>query len=61
MLELQKLVLQQVSDTKSLFRKELQKSLRWLDCHEIEILQDWVIQNFGNRYQDVINEVFELT
>jgi hypothetical protein len=60
MLELQKFVLLQVSDTEMLFRKELQKSLKWLDYREIEMLHDWVIRNFGDRYQDVINEVFEL-
>jgi hypothetical protein len=58
MLELQKLVLQQVSDQKELFKKELQKSLKWLNSEEIVMLKEWVLNQFSNRYMDMINETF---
>jgi len=58
MLELQKLVLQQVSDQKELFKKELLKSLKWLNSEEIVMLKEWVLNQFSNRYMDMINETF---
>lgn len=58
MLELQKIVLQQVSDHKELFKKELLKSLKWLNSEEIILLKEWVLNQFSNRYRDVINETF---
>jgi hypothetical protein len=58
MLELQKFVLQQVCDQKELFRKELYKSISWLKLEEVELLREWVVNQFGQKYNDVINEVF---
>jgi len=58
MLELQKIVLQQVSDHKELFKKELLKSLKWLNSEEIILLKEWVLNQFSYRYRDVINETF---
>jgi len=59
MLKYTETVLQKVSFNKVLFKKELQKSLRWLRKDEITILKTWCIVNFGVIYADVINEVFK--
>lgn len=58
MLELQKFVLQQVSDNSALFKKELQKSILWLMSDDLENLREWVNQKFGIKYNDIIQEVF---
>lgn len=60
MLELQKFVLQQVSDNETLFKKELVKTLKWINCSEAVELQKWVISKFGNLHPEVIDEVFEV-
>jgi hypothetical protein len=59
MLKYTETVLQKVSFNKVLFKKELQKSLRWLRKDEIIVLQTWCVLNFGSMYMDVINEVFK--
>jgi len=59
MLKYTKTILQKVSFNKVLFKKELQKSLRWLRRDEIIVLQTWCVLNFGSMYMDVINEVFK--
>lgn len=58
MLKYTKTVLQKVSFNKDLFKKELSKSVKWLQRDEIVLLQAWCIINFGNVYQDIITEVF---
>jgi len=59
MLKYTKTVLQKVSFNRDLFKKELQKSLRWLRKDEAIVLQTWCVINFGTMYMDVINEVFK--
>ncbi|MCD4732587.1 MAG: hypothetical protein K8R74_18455 [Bacteroidales bacterium] len=59
MLKYTKTVLQKVSFNKDLFKRELQKSLRWLRKEEIAVLQTWCVLTFGSIYMDVINEVFK--
>ena len=59
MLKYTKTVLQKVSFNKDLFKKELQKSLRWLRKDEIIVLQTWCVLHFGSIYMDVIHEVFK--
>jgi len=59
MLKYTKTVLQKVSFNKDLFKKELQKSMRWLRKDEVIVLQTWCVINFGSMYMDVINEVFK--
>lgn len=59
MLKYTKTVLQKVSFNKDLFKKELQKSLRWLRKDEVRVLQTWCVLTFGSIYMDVINEVFK--
>ncbi|OFY26510.1 MAG: hypothetical protein A2275_10925 [Bacteroidetes bacterium RIFOXYA12_FULL_35_11] len=58
MLEYTKLVLQKVSFDKSLFAKELKKSLQWLKDNEVKVLQTWALSTFAV-YSDIIKEVFE--
>ncbi len=58
MLEYTKLVLQKVSFDKSLFAKELKKSLQWLKSNEVMVLQAWALSTFA-AYSDIIKEVFE--
>lgn len=58
MLEVQKKVLEGVSFSKELFKKELIKSHAWLNHKELEDLQTWVIKNYRSIHPEIINEVF---
>ena len=60
MLELQKFVLQRVSEDARLFKKELAKSIQWLSISETENLKHWVIAEYGTRHSEIINEAFYL-
>ncbi len=57
MLESCKTVLNGVHTNKFLFRKELIKSLSWLDLSDQIKLQDWVRKNFYSEHADVIEEI----
>lgn len=57
MLESCKIVLNGVRDDKQLFKKELIKSLAWLNTNEQKQLSRWVKENFYNQHADVINEI----
>ena len=46
MLELSKKILQKVSFDQNLFRKELQKSARWIGKNEIITLKVWALKSF---------------
>jgi len=56
MLEHQKFVLQAVADQENLFRKELIKSMNWLDENDQEKLLNWLKERFNNR-KDIIDEI----
>ena len=58
MLKYTETILQKVSFNKELFRIELEKSVKWLQKHEVSALKSWCILNFGTVYMDVINDVF---
>ncbi len=58
MLEMTKLILQKVSFDKSLFQKELIKSVKWLKPDEKLLLKVWCLSTFGHMYKDSIVEVF---
>jgi len=60
MLEHQKVVLLNVSHDKKLFAKELKKSVTWLKPDEVYKLYEWVKENYGQIYNDVIRETFAL-
>ena len=57
MLETCKIVLNGVKDDKHLFRKELKKSMDWLNSEEQITLKGWVQENFYDRHADIIDEV----
>ncbi|MFT5600779.1 MAG: hypothetical protein ACI8Q1_000502 [Parvicella sp.] len=58
MLELTKNVLKSVSFDKSLFKKELNKSLNWVGKDDYNQLKVWCLATFA-MYSDVINDVFQ--
>ena len=58
MLEFSKKILHKVSFDKRLFAKELQKSARWIDKHEVSALKIWTLTYFAH-YKDTILEVFD--
>jgi hypothetical protein len=58
MFELSKNILEKVSFDKTLFRKELTKAFKWLKPEEKLLLLFWCISTFGNKYRDVIMEVY---
>jgi hypothetical protein len=60
MLEHQKLILAKLSHDKSMFRKEIIKSFRWLKSYEIIQLHRWLRDNFRRKHADTIQEVFRL-
>lgn len=57
MLEYQKTILSKVSFDKNIFKKELQKSIRWLKLDELYNLFEWALSNFGPTHGDVIRQV----
>lgn len=59
MLELSKTILKRMTFDKSLFQKELKKSLKWVKPNEKTILKVWCLAQFGHMYKDVILETFE--
>ena len=58
MLEFSKKILNKVSFDKNLFKKELKKSLRWLNKKEISLLKIWALGTFS-QYKSIIGEVFD--
>ena len=60
MLDLQKLVLQNVAEDKRLFKKELRKSMEWLNSDELSELSDWLRENFRDTHFDVIEETLHI-
>jgi len=59
MLEYAKVILPKVSFNKRLFRKELNKCLKWIEPEEVQELREWCYKNFKCQYPDVLEEVFE--
>ena len=59
MYELSKNILEKVSFDKTLFRKELIKSVKWLKPDEKMLLMVWCVGAFGHKYGDVISEVYK--
>ncbi|WP_439185557.1 hypothetical protein [Carboxylicivirga taeanensis] len=59
MLELCKSVLNGVHTDKSLFRKELIKSMSWLTAEDQLKFQTWVRNHFTQQHADVIEEILD--
>ena len=58
MLEFTKKILSKVSFDKTLFKKELSKSARWLSKQEVITLKIWALTTFSE-YKYTILEVFD--
>ena len=58
MLELQKLVLENVCENNLLFEKELRKSFQWLGHEDLYILYNWAIGKFNELCCNIINCVY---
>lgn len=58
MLEFSKNILSKVSFDKSLFQKELQKSVYWIKKKDLMHLKLWTLTTFS-QYRDVILKVFD--
>tara|TARA_B100000945_G_scaffold315745_1_gene315431 strand:+ start:1219 stop:1404 length:186 start_codon:yes stop_codon:yes gene_type:complete len=58
MLDFSKKILKKVSFDKTLFKKELAKSIRWLSKKEIGALKIWALTSFA-QYKDITLEVFD--
>jgi len=59
MLEFSKSVLQKVSFDHLLFKKELMKSIQWINQTEAESLKEWCLEMYGNQYAEIIQKAFE--
>jgi hypothetical protein len=57
-LELQMMVLENVSESQSLFEKELRKSFKWLAKDELQRLHSWAIAKFNDKYSKLIDCVY---
>lgn len=57
-LELQKLVLVNVYENKSLFEKELRKSFKWLGYEDLQKLYKWATITFNEQYCKIVECVF---
>jgi hypothetical protein len=58
MLEYAKMILSKVAFDAMLFRKELEKSLRWLTQSEAEELREWVSENYDTEHAPIIRDIF---
>lgn len=58
MLEHQKSVLRAVAGNPVLFRKELEKSFKWLSNQEVKKLLAWIDTEFNGRYHQLSHHLF---
>ena len=58
MLEFSKKILLKVSFDKTLFQKELQKSIRWVNKKDLTLLKIWSLTSFS-QYRNIILDVFD--
>ena len=58
MLELQKLVLENVYGNKKIFEKELRKSFKWLKNEDLVNLYIWAIGKFNGQYCKIVDCVY---
>jgi len=61
MIQFSKTVIEGVSFDKFLFNKELRKLIVWFGNDEKQkaIFQQWCIQKFGNKYNEIIFDAFK--
>ena len=54
MLEFCKNILEKVSFDQVLFKKELVKSIQWINKTDAKSLRDWCIEIYGNKHSNII-------
>ncbi|MFW5757122.1 MAG: hypothetical protein ACOCYO_00420 [Bacteroidota bacterium] len=59
MLEIQKKVIENLSNDKELFVKEIKKSIKWLSKPETEQLRSWLYSRFWKTHQKEISVAFK--
>lgn len=59
MLEFCKNILEKVSFDHLLFKKELTKSIQWVNAADAKHLRDWCIETYGYKYYAVILQAFD--
>ena len=59
MLEFCKNILEKVSFDQVLFKKELVKSLQWINTTDAISLREWCIEMYGNIYSVMIQQAYE--
>lgn len=59
MLDYQKTILEKVSFSKDLFKRELSKSYRWLSLNDFSNLIVWATNNFGKIHSEIIFRISE--
>ena len=60
MIEYAKVILPKVTFSRELFRKELFKSIKWVEGgDELAELHRWCVDNFNHLYPNIISEAFE--
>lgn len=58
MLEYQKMILEKVSFDRSLFEKELRKTIMILTRDELKTFRVWVFRRFTDQYADILRRCF---
>lgn len=58
MLEYAKVILPKVSFSRELFRKELNKCIKWVEPNQVKDLYAWCHQQFQKLYPNVLAEAF---
>ncbi|MAN49596.1 MAG: hypothetical protein CMD04_02100 [Flavobacteriales bacterium] len=58
MLNFSKSILKKVSFDKLLFKKELKKSISWLNKKDLLVLKSWCLASF-TKYNDIIKDTFD--
>ncbi len=58
MLEYQKMILKKVGQDRSLFERELKKTILMLDAIEFREFKKWVFQQFSTQYLDILQRCF---
>ena len=58
MLDYAKIILPKVSFSEELFKKELNKCIKWVEADEVQELHDWCYKNFKNKFAVILDEVF---
>lgn len=61
MLDYQKMILQKVSFDRTLFEKEMRKTISLVSSGELNELREWAFMQFGNNYSDILRRCFAVS